>query len=31
LKDLSKEWTHSIPSELVLLVLEQLIFEFSLI
>jgi hypothetical protein len=31
LEDLTEEWTHSIPSELVLLVLEQLIFEFSLI
>lgn len=31
LEDLPEEWTHSIPSELVLLVFEQLIFEFPLI
>jgi hypothetical protein len=31
LENLSEEWAHSIPSELVLLVFEQLIFEFSLI
>ena len=30
-EDLAEEWTHSVPSELVLLEFEQLIFEFSLI
>ena len=31
LEDLPEEGTHSIPSELVLLVFEQLIFEFSFV
>jgi hypothetical protein len=30
-EDLAEEWTHSVPSELVLLEFEQLIFEFSLV